>query len=293
MNLLRLSLIATFSILLLSSISNAQDPEGRLFGLTSSEPAQIYSINPNTGQAALYINGNGGSSIVGLSFVHGTPYGSDLYDFPGAQNDYNVGSFAPNGVITFLNGQNGSANWQGLASNDCEEGVLYSMDNEDNEYPLIAQGLDGSTTTIGNTFVDLVGLAYDDANNILYGIEEGGNLYIVSVETAAAQLIGPTGMPDNGNRYGLAYDEINEILYAVAGDSGEGSNQLYTVNTDTGVASFVGTINVDDTLDGLAWRDDCGFVRTVPTLSEWGLIAMAGLIGLIGLYAISRKRALA
>jgi len=32
------------------------------------------------------------------------------------------------------------------------------------------------------------------------------------------------------------------------------------------------------------------FIRPVPTLSEWGLIAMAGVLGLISLVAIRRKR---
>ncbi len=35
------------------------------------------------------------------------------------------------------------------------------------------------------------------------------------------------------------------------------------------------------------------FIRPVPTLSEWGLIAMAGVLGIIGLVAIRRKRAVA
>ncbi len=32
-------------------------------------------------------------------------------------------------------------------------------------------------------------------------------------------------------------------------------------------------------------------VRNVPTLTEWGLIAMAGLIGFIGLLALKRRKA--
>jgi len=30
--------------------------------------------------------------------------------------------------------------------------------------------------------------------------------------------------------------------------------------------------------------------RVIPTLSEWGLIAMAGVLGIIGLLAIRRKK---
>ena len=34
-----------------------------------------------------------------------------------------------------------------------------------------------------------------------------------------------------------------------------------------------------------------GFSREVPTLSEWGLIAMAGVLGLVGFMVIRRRKA--
>ena len=35
----------------------------------------------------------------------------------------------------------------------------------------------------------------------------------------------------------------------------------------------------------------CGLIsRDIPTLSEWGMIAMAGVLGLVGLYIASRRR---
>ena len=49
-----------------------------------------------------------------------------------------------------------------------------------------------------------------------------------------------------------------------------------------------GYVLVPDCSDGLVFKL---MPRNVPTLSEWGLIAMAGLIGIIGLYAIRRKKA--
>ena len=33
--------------------------------------------------------------------------------------------------------------------------------------------------------------------------------------------------------------------------------------------------------------------RSVPTLSEWGLIAMAGILGIVGLLAIHRRKLVA
>ena len=34
---------------------------------------------------------------------------------------------------------------------------------------------------------------------------------------------------------------------------------------------------------------DACVITEIPTLSEWGLIAMAGVLGLIGLFALRRK----
>jgi len=42
---------------------------------------------------------------------------------------------------------------------------------------------------------------------------------------------------------------------------------------------------------GLVTRCSLTDPRPIPTLSEWGLIAMAGVLGIIGLVAIRRKRA--
>lgn len=37
-------------------------------------------------------------------------------------------------------------------------------------------------------------------------------------------------------------------------------------------------------------EESCLFTRPIPTISEWGLIAMAGVLGLVGIAVIRRKR---
>ncbi len=205
-------------------------------------------------------------------------------------NEFTVGSIAPNGAITFLSDQNESSNWWGLASDDCGENVLYSIDN-DNDNILTALFLNGTVQTIGTgSDIGFGGMAYDDANEILYGLSdeaEGMNLYTISTTTGELTLIGPSGIPEPDFSSGLAYDEINEILYANFEDV------LYTLNVNTGSATLVGSNNVDETLDGLAWLDPCGPPPPdvqVPTLSEWGLIAMAGVLGVVGFMVMRRKK---
>ena len=51
---------------------------------------------------------------------------------------------------------------------------------------------------------------------------------------------------------------------------------------------------MDHNAKGLAF--DCGVapqVAQVPTLSEWGLIAMAGILGIVGFMVIRRRKATA
>jgi hypothetical protein len=63
----------------------------------------------------------------------------------------------------------------------------------------------------------------------------------------------------------------------------------FTSGIDTVTASVEsGEVTVLSNIVEVRWLG-----RPIPTLSEWGLIAMAGLAGLIGLYALRRKKAAA
>lgn len=281
-------------VVLAASSTNAQEfPEG-LIGLSSSSPGVLYSINATNGQATLFIETDVQvASIVGLSYIEGTLYGSDLEDYPGSlfPDEFTVGSIAPNGVTTFLNDQNESSNWWGLASDDCGENILYATDSDNNNI-LTTLTPDGTLQTIGTgSEIGFGGMAYDDENEILYalsGDDQTMNLYRISTTTGDLTLIGSIGDFESTINTGLAYDEINQILYA------NFFGALYTLNVNTGVATLVGQNNVDgEEIDGLAWLDSCGpppLPREVPTLSEWGLIAMAGILGLVGFMVMRRRK---
>ncbi|GJM14975.1 MAG: hypothetical protein DHS20C13_03020 [Thermodesulfobacteriota bacterium] len=282
----RINLVLMLALFLTAGAVNAQGfPQG-LIGLSSADVGVLYTISPNTGQATPFVTTDGETSIVGLSYIEGTLYGVDLEDYPGSPipDEFTIGSIATNGVITFLGDQNGSSNWWGLASDDCGENILYSTD-EDNESILTVQFPNGNTQTIGvGSGLEFAGLAYDDANEILYGLNVEGNLYTISTTTGDTSLVGATGVSEPGNNMGLAYDERNEILYA------NNSIELYSLNVNTGASTLIGPNNADgEQIDGLAWLDTCG-PSPVPTLSEWGLIAMAGVLGVVGFMVMRRRQ---
>ena len=78
------------------------------------------------------------------------------------------------------------------------------------------------------------------------------------------------------------------ILFAsVRGGFFGGSSFLATINTTTGVVTNIGQ-SVDG-LDAIAFQPLTPTSTTIPTLSQWGMIIMSGLLGLIALYAICRK----
>ncbi len=83
----------------------------------------------------------------------------------------------------------------------------------------------------------------------------------------------------------LVFQSNNRLL---ASDT---SLQLFSISTD-GDASFIG--DTDFVYKGMAY--DCGVpapIIEVPTLSEWGLIAMAGILGIVGFMIIRRRKATA
>jgi hypothetical protein len=86
----------------------------------------------------------------------------------------------------------------------------------------------------------------------------------------------------------LAYDECSQILYSNDGQLG----QLYTLDVTSGAATLVGPNGVDDTIDGLAWKGICEIPspEQIPTLSEWALISLAGILGIVGFMVMRRRK---
>ena len=77
----------------------------------------------------------------------------------------------------------------------------------------------GVVSTIGTgTGIDGRGMAFDDANRILYATNSSDeSLYSVDVGSGLAQLIGSLGLGIDTSFNGLAYVEINNILYLNGG----------------------------------------------------------------------------
>lgn len=290
--LVKINLAVALTLLFaIGSVNGQTFPDG-LVGLSSinNNPSVLYSIDASNGTATPIVTLDTEVSITGIAYLQGTLYGSDLCFEKGLECEtFFIGSISTSGITTFLSNQNGSSNWFGLGSDEAG-GVMYSIDF-DNSNILTAQFPDGSVATIGSgTGIEGPGLEYDDTHGILYAISSDKSLYTISTVTGTANLIGPTGILESSFLLGLAYDECNQILYLNDGQFG----QLYTVNVNTGEVTLVGSNGVDAEIeiDGLAWKGPCGITgpSQIPTLSEWGLIAMAGLMGIVGFIVMRKKK---
>src|SRR3990167_8362412 len=150
-------------------------------------------------------------------------------------------------------------------------------------------------------------LTYDPATDTLYatGIQCDNapsdfdvRLLTINPDTGAGTIIGETGFFIAGNALAIS---SNGTLFS----SGGCSNVVYTINPQTGVGTFnffpSTELTVLDPFTGqvtsIGQLPDCAdgieFVtlppRNIPTLSQWGLIAMAGILGFVGFMVIRRK----
>ena len=112
----------------------------------------------------------------------------------------------------------------GLAS------TVYGVAADGDLYTITLAAGTSPTTEVGSMGEVMTDIAGYDGS--LYGVGINGDLYSINPSTGHATEIGPTG------EFGitaLEFDPADGVLYAAGGD------QLYTINTSSGVASLVGS----------------------------------------------------
>jgi hypothetical protein len=108
-------------------------------------------------------------------------------------------------------------------------------------------------------------------------------------------LLCPDGKIAEGNIF-----TVNPFVVAISGEIGNGVGVAYQVFTDSPqceLTDFVSSTELVDLSDQeveacrvrLIRGCSLVFPQNIPTLSEWGMIAMAGVLGIIGLYVASRR----
>jgi hypothetical protein len=250
-----------------------------LWGLSSSEPGVLYTVDPATGAATEVVTVTGAidASSTGLEILNGTIYATDVYVGGGVMNFGSIDRAT--GAFTLINDQAGSLNWQGLAADPVAD-LLYSVDLNSTDYNLVSITPAGVIAVVGPTGSYIRGMAY--GGGTLYGVTDD-SLYTIDISTGAATLVGALGLTNS--RPGLAYDGNAGVLYLNLG-SGDPGYSLYTVDKTTGLATLVGPNGsvAGEGIDGLAWEDTGG--PAVPEPSTFALLS-------IGAGALALRRRLA
>lgn len=280
---------AALGLLVVSRPAHAQ-----LIGVASSTstPGAIYSINDATGAATLLTTTPGTRpSFVGADFRQGVLYVSDV----AFNGDFMFGTYdLATGAFTQVSNQGIFADIRGLAYRPGSD-LFYGVEGSRPGFPIVTiHPVTGAVTTIGDTNTFILGLAFNQASDTLYGISWGGlpgnplNLVTINTSTAAVTPVGPTGQTASDFSAGLAFDEDNDILYMNLATNTSTPNSLFTVNTATGAATLVGANGsvMGLGIDGLAWR--VAATRTAaPEPATLALVGM-GLLPVAG--AVIRRR---
>jgi len=251
-----------------------------------------------------------------------TIFGSDLE----TDNLINISTLSGAGNLI---GDTGFTLIEGLAC-DIDTSTLYAVDFATNQLLRINQDT-GAGTVIGAIgFTNVFALAFDSNSNTLYGAEiVDDQLLRIDPNTGVATVVGEIGFNAISS---LAFDHNANILYAVdvafsdfkliriSPNTGQGSfiadlssgniggltfdnetntlfasdienDQLISIDTNTGEINVIGNtgFNFVDSLASCNPR----LPRDIPTLSEWGLIAMAGILGIVGFMVMRRRKATA
>ncbi len=147
---------------------------------------------------------------------------------------------------------------------------------------------------------------FDTTAGMITEVTEPGNVNDPTIDAPGTRVAFRSNGNINGQNPGgfnqiWVFDSTNSVTTSVTNiTSGGGFSERPSINADGTRIAFESTSNInggnpDQTPDQIyvATCLDPMTARNIPTLSEWGLIAMAGVLGIIGLLALRRRKATA
>lgn len=221
---------------------------------TAAAPQQLYATDTETQQLFILSTTNGERSLVGSFGVSGY-MGGLTYD---ARDDILYGTTTSTDCLYSINRVTGAATligslgvslMHGIAF-DNVNGVLYGTSTGNSCLYKISTATGNATLVgnIGNFDAEISGLAFNPADNALYGCMSGpkyqGGLIRIDPTTGQGTFLFST-QP----LVGLAFDPATGVLYGADNGIGVFSDGLYRINMDNGSASRVGLTGMGNNLD--------------------------------------------
>lgn len=304
----RLTLIL-ISVLCISHFAHSQ--EITLYGTAGdgtcdTQPAgqrSLYITNPNTGQMQ-FVGTPGFNGMTALAYLDdGRLLAAGIQD-----NETSIlveinpvtGEGSLIGVIGNFNNPNECARIAGLTYDSVTD-TLYGLArfcSGDLDRPLVTINTEtAEMTPIGEVGFRGGGSGLAIRNDGTLFASSTSNtvfsLFTLNRNTGASTLVGTmqTNGVTNGGVVvgGLAFHPITQELFASSNNAEVGLTDSYLFTVDESVPpSFNVQGQTVNCFDGIVFGEAAS---NVPTLSQWGLIAMAGILGLVG-FIVIRKRQL-
>ncbi|MCA9808893.1 MAG: IPTL-CTERM sorting domain-containing protein [Candidatus Dadabacteria bacterium] len=292
-----------------SGASQAQVLYGAATGqISGNAPSSLYRINPANGDAELigpigfngvtglevlpggrlvgsaHTNTEGGSAAVLIEIDRDTGAGS-LIGILGDSSNPGECSRMPDLAFScdldrlYGYSDSCSGNTEGLHIINPDNGFAFSIGPSGFENGGNGLAIQPGTSNIFGTPIDATGLV------ILNRITGAGTIIPASVGNVPNAINAMDFNPETGVLFG-SFKDFEDIL-----GNGDRESYLVTINILDGNITVIGqTILGLDAIVFFEEFEDCGFVGSIPTLSEWGLMAMAGLLGVICLLAIRKRK---
>jgi len=309
MNVIRLAVILLF----VGFLSQYAEAQGIVLystagdGTCDTQPAgqrSLYTVNPNTGQMQ-FVGTPGFNGMTSMTYLDdGRLLAAGIQD-----NDTSI--------LVEINPANGQGTLIGVIGNnnnpgECSRIPGMTYDSATDTLFALALNCNGASRLLVTLDPDTAemtpigevgfggggfGLAIRGDGTLFASVWNGFDfsLYTLNRNTGASTLVGTmdtsgvtTGPLGVG---GLAFHPITQQLFASAnnGNTGPGDTDSYLLTVDESVPpSFNVQGQTVDCFDGIVFGEAAP--NNVPTLSEWGLIAMASLLGIVGFMVMRRKK---
>ncbi len=306
MNLLRITITAFFIFMLSYGAASAQ--HALLISVddfciqddVGSEQSRLFRVDPETGQI-VSIGPIGFDAVTGMAQLgDGRLVGSARADADGDRISILIEINPLTGTGTLIgtignNNEGGCGRVPDLtydAATDTLYGIGFRCIPGDShggitELLTINQNT-GEGTTVGQTgfFGGGNGLAISPGGTLFSS--ENEEFLTLDPDTGQGTLVANHPPPGDFVMSAMDFQPETGDLFGVAFRFGEGfPTDLVTINTATAVLTTI--------LELPVCSDAMVFIeippRPIPTLSEWGLIATAGVLGIIGFFALRRRRA--
>lgn len=310
--------LAVFTILFSAAFALSDARATQLYGIGTLDfnnpepPSNLYTIDPSTGNATL-VGPVGFPLCTALEFNLATEV---LYAVCLVENDPNLI------IIDVLTGAGTLVGSLGLTGENPRvadmsfrsDGTLFAFVYDDDDNSRIGTidlntGIFTSTGDAGSVINQptiFVGLGFTaDDTLLMAGLEDSFDqpyrLWSVNqVNSNEVSFITTLDIPVEMFTVGLITSldtnpEDGQLYsqYAVLEGGFElDETVLSTLNPTSGLVTRIGG-NGEPAILAIAFPNPPDVVRNVPTLSEWGLIAMAGILGLVGFIVIRRRNAAA